>query len=682
MSELSKSTRSSRGELLLVSAVGLMLTLLILPLPPQFLDVLLAANITFTLLVLFTVLATPTPRSFTSFPSLLLFLTLYRLGLNVASSRLILLKGDAGKVIDAFGSFVAGGNLVVGIIVFSILLIVQFVVITKGAGRISEVAARFTLDGLPGKQMAIDADLNAGIIDGDDAKIRRDDLMKESEFYGAMDGASKFVRGDAVAGLIITVVNLLGGGILGLLQGMELSEAAKTYSILTIGDGLVAQVPALVVSISGALLVTKSSAEKPLPEELGQQLFSQSKTFSLVAAAAIILGLMPGLPGLPFILLALSVLALGRLARKREKQVEHSPAPAPPPRTEGDEIESLLQVDRLLVEVGYRLIALVQGGTGGGLLDRITALRKRFAGDLGLVLPPIRVRDSATIDPRGYRIIIGGEHVADGSLSPGCVLAMPPGENAAPIQGVLTRDPTFGLPAYWIREEFREEAEVKGYTVVETSAVLATHLSEILREYAHEILSRDDTQTRIGHLKATSPALVEEVTPGKLSLGDVHRVLKNLLREQLSIRNLSPIFEALADHASHSKDPDVLTEFVRERMARTISSNHVNHDGALVAITLDPGLEQHMSELSSDPNALGHTLRRVAESVREQARHSLSLGKHPVVVVRPSLRRVLALSLLEEKPRVSVLSYNEVIGVKSIEPVSVVTLKEGQEVLS
>ena len=664
---------------MLAIAVGLMLTLLILPLPPQLLDVLLAANLTFTLLVLFTVLATPAPRSFTSFPSLLLFLTLYRLGLNVASSRLILLKGDAGQVIDAFGNFVAGGNLVVGVIVFSILLVVQFVVITKGAGRISEVAARFTLDGLPGKQMAIDADLNAGIIDGEEAKTRRDELMKESEFYGAMDGASKFVRGDAVAGLIITVVNLLGGGILGLLQGMELSEAAKTYSILTIGDGLVAQVPALVVSIAGALLVTKSSADQPLPEELRQQLFSQSKTFNLVAAAGLVLALMPGLPGLPFLLLAGSIVSLGRLARRQERKQDEQPQPVAPKRTEADDIEALLQVDRLLVEVGYRLISLVQGGPGGGLLDRITALRKRFAGELGLVLPPIRVRDSATLDPRGYRIVIGGEEVTTGSLSPGCVLAMPPGENAEPVQGVLTRDPTFGLPAYWVREELREDAESKGYTVVETSSVLATHLSETLREFAHEVLTRDDTQQRVDQLKQSSPALVEEVTPARLSLGDVHRVLKNLLRENQSIRNLSPVFETLADHSAHTKDPDVLTEFVRERMARTISAACVDAEGTLVAITLDPALEQRLSELASDPNGLGHTLRRVAERVREQAKSALGLGKNPVVVVRPTLRRVLALTLLDEKPRVTVLSYNEVVGVKHIEPVSVVSLPEQVE---
>ncbi len=671
---------AARGEVVLVLAVGLMLALLILPVPARFLDVLLAGNITLSLLVLFTVLATAAPREFTSFPSLLLFLTLFRLGLNVASTRLILLKGNAGQVIDAFGNFVVGGNLVVGIIVFSILLIVQFVVITKGAGRISEVAARFTLDGLPGKQMAIDADLSAGVIDGEQARARRAELMRESEFYGAMDGASKFVRGDAVAGLVITVVNLLGGGIIGLMRGLSLAEAAHTYSILSVGDGLVAQVPALVVSISGALLVTKSSADASLPAEFGRQLFSRARTFLLVAAAALVLGLMPGLPPLPFLLLAFSIFVLGRLARRREAEASKAPPPPPPARkSEADEIADILQVDRLLVEVGYRLVGLVQGGPGGGLLERIAALRRRFAAELGLVLPPIRVRDSASLDARGYRILIGAEQVADGTLSPGCVLAMPPAEHAEAIQGVLTRDPTFGLPAYWVREELRAEAEAKGYTVVEASAVLATHLSETLRQHAHEILSRDDTQGRIDQLKKSAPALVEEVLGGQLHLGDVHRVLKNLLRENLAIRNLGVVFEALADHAPRVKDPDVLTEFVRERLARTISAAAVDSRGTLVAVTLDPALEQHLADLAADPHQLGHTLRRVAELVRQAARQVLAQGRSPVVVVRPSLRRVLALPLLEDRPRIPVLSYNEIAGVRNIEPVSVVRLPEMAE---
>lgn len=666
-----------RGELGLVFAVGLMLSLLVLPLPAGLLDVLLACNITFTLLVLFTVLATPAPREFTSFPSLLLFLTLYRLGLNVASSRLILLEGNAGEVIDAFGNFVVGGNLVVGIIVFSILLIVQFVVITKGAGRISEVAARFTLDGLPGKQMAIDADLNAGVIDGDQARERRDSLMKESEFYGAMDGASKFVRGDAVAGLIITAINLLGGAILGLASGMSVSDAVRTYSILTIGDGLVAQVPALIVSISGALLVTKSSADTSLPDEFTAQLFSRSRTFILVATAALGLGLMPGLPTLPFAILATAVFLLGRVARNKEnatKRKELAPAPPPPAQPESEQIEGLLSVDRLLVEVGYRLVGLVQSGPGGSLLDRISQLRKRFASEIGIVLPPVRVRDSASLEPGAYRVLAGGEEIATGSISPGCALAMPPGDKAEPIQGVLTRDPTFGLPAYWIREDLRDEAETKGYTVVEASAVLATHLSEVFRDHAYEILTRDDTKARVDQLKATAPALVDDVTPGLVSLGDVHKILRNLLREGVAIRNLAPIFETIADHAARTKDPDVLTEFVRERLARSISARVVDHRGTLVALTLDPALEQSLSDLSADPNQLGIALRQVVEQVRKEAEKAHASGRSPTLAVRPTLRRVLAIPLLEQKPKVPVVSYSEIVGVENIEPVSVIRL--------
>jgi len=668
-----------RGELVLVLAVGLMLSLLVLPLPPGLLDILLACNISFTLLVLFTVLATPAPQELTSFPSLLLFLTLYRLGLNVASSRLILLEGDAGEVIDAFGNFVVGGNLVVGIIVFSILLIVQFVVITKGAGRISEVAARFTLDGLPGKQMAIDADLNAGVIDGDDARERRDSLMKESEFYGAMDGASKFVRGDAVAGLVITVVNLLGGAILGLAEGLSITDAVRTYSILTIGDGLVAQVPALIVSISGALLVTKSSADQSLPAEFARQLFSRSRTFVMVAAAVFALGMMPGIPSVPFLLLSGAIFVLGRGARSMEKETtkrEQTPSTLAPQPTESDQIEELLAIDRLLIEVGYRLVGLVQGGPSGSLLDRISQLRKRFASDLGVVLPPVRVRDSASLDAGAYRVMLGGEEVASGTLSPGCALAMPPGDDAEPVQGVLTRDPTFGLPAYWIREDRRDEAEQKGYTVIEAAAVLATHLSEVLREHAYEILTRDDTKARIDKLKATAPALVEEVTPGLITLGEIHKILRNLLRESVPIRNLVPIFETVADHASRTKDPDVLAEFARERLARSISARVADDHGTLVALTLDPALEQSLSDLAADPNQLGLALRQVVELVRTAAEEAQAGGRMPTLVVRPTLRRVLAIPLLDQRPKVTVVSYSEIAGVENIEPVAVIRLPE------
>jgi flagellar biosynthesis protein FlhA len=668
--------KRGNGELVLIAAVGIILGLLLLPLPTPLLDALLALNITVCLVVLFTVLLTESPRAFTSFPSLLLFLTLYRLGLNVASSRLILLDGDAGKVIEAFGKFVVGGDLVVGVIVFSILVIVQFVVITKGAGRISEVAARFTLDGMPGKQMAIDADLNAGIIDGEQARKRRGELVKETEFYGAMDGASKFVRGDAVAGLIITVVNLIGGLVLGLIEGMDLAEAMHRYSILTIGDGLVAQVPALIVSTAGALLVTKSSSEELLAAELGGQLFANERVFTLVAIAVTVLGLMPGLPPLPFLLLGGAVYALARVVSNRKAKTKPPPPPPPAAKPESEQIEDLLQTDRLLVEVGYRLVGLVQAGPGGGLLDRIGQLRRRFAQDIGLVLPPIRVRDAAGIDARAYRILVNGECVAEGSIHPGCVLAMPPSDRAEPIPGVLTRDPTFGLPAYWVREDDRGEAETKGYTVIEPSAVLATHLSESIKLHAHDILSRDDTKSRVEQLKKVSPALVEEVTPSPLGLGDVHRVFKNLLRENVSIKHLAPVFETLADHAGRTKDADVLTEFVRERISRSIVDEYTDPKGTLVALTLDPMLEQQVAESANDPNRLGQIVRRVSELTLKAFAEQAKNGKNPVLVVRPTLRRVLALHLLEQKPRVPVLSYNEIASVKRIEPVSVVRMTE------
>ncbi len=666
-----------RANLMLILAVGGVLSLLVLPLPAALLDVLLAANISISLLVMFSVIATQAPREFTAFPSLLLFLTLFRLGLNVASSRLILLKGEAGRVIDAFGNFIVGGNLVVGVIMFTILLIVQFVVITKGAGRISEVAARFTLDGLPGKQMAIDADLNSGVIDSDEARRRRKDLMRESEFYGSMDGASKFVRGDAVAGLIITAVNLLGGGLIGLMNGMSLAEASHRYSILTIGDGLVAQVPALIVSVGGALLVTKSSDDRPLSAELHSQLFSKSRLFVFAAAASLLIGVLPGLPAPPFLLLAGTLFFL---AKRLDRQLAQKPvvkvAPPAPQKPENEQIEDLLHVDRLLVEVGYRLVGLVQGGIGGGLLERIGQLRKRFATEMGVVLPPIRVRDSAIIDPRGYRILIQGEVVAEGQISPGCFLAMPPSSKAEPIAGVATRDPTFGLPAFWVREELREEAEAKGYTVVENSAVLATHLGEMLRRHAGDVMTRDDTKRRIEKLKEAAPALVDDVTPAPLPLGEIHRVLRNLLRESVSIRNLAPVFEALADHVPRTKDPDVLTEFVRERLARGIAQSLVDDRGTLHALSLDPGLEQRLADLGNDPSQLGHLLRVTSKEVRDAAKAPLMHGKNPVLVVRPTLRRVLALTLLDEQPRVPVASYNEIAGVKKIESLGIVAIPQ------
>jgi flagellar biosynthesis protein FlhA len=664
-----------RANLLLILAVGGVLALLVLPLPSPVLDVLLATNITFSLLVMFSVIASQAPREFTSFPSLLLFLTLFRLGLNVASSRLILLEGQAGEVIEAFGNFVVGGNLIVGIIMFTILLIVQFVVITKGAGRISEVAARFTLDGLPGKQMAIDADLNTGVIDSEEARKRRQELMRESEFYGSMDGASKFVRGDAIAGLIITAVNLIGGGVMGLMNGMSIGDAARQYSILTIGDGLVAQVPALIVSVAGALLVTKSSDEKPLSFELEAQLFSKSRLFSIAAGASFALAVMPGMPTPPFLLLALACYGFGRkVAAKNALKPAAKPLPTAPAKPESEQIEDLLNVDRLLVEVGYRLVGLVQSGVGGGLLERIAQLRKRFATEMGVVLPPIRVRDSALVDPRGYRILIQGEVIAEGQVSPGCFLAMPPSTRAEPIAGVATRDPTFGLPAFWVREELRDEAEAKGYTVVETSAVVATHLGESMRRFAGDVLTRDDTKRRIDKLKEVAPTLVDDVTPSPLPLGDVHRVLRNLLRESVSIRNLAPIFESLADSLPRTKDPDVLTEFVRERLARSIAQTMVDDRGTLHALSLDPGLEQRLADLGNDPNQLGHLLRVASKSIRDAAKPALAQGRRPVLVVRPTLRRVLALTLLDEQPTVPVASYNEIAGVKKIEALAIVTL--------
>ncbi len=677
----------------IVVAAGVMsiVFLMIIPLPKLALDLLLAVNIGLSVLIFLLALYTERPLDFSVFPSVLLIVTLYRLALNVSSTRLILLHGDqgiegAGKIIAAFGSFVVGGNFVVGIVIFLILVVINFVVITKGATRIAEVNARFTLDSMPGKQMAIDADLNAGLIDEVEARRRREEIAQEADFYGAMDGASKFVRGDAIAGLVITGINILGGLVIGVLQmGIPLADAVRTYTTMTVGDGLVSQMPALIVSTASGILVTRAGSHSNLGQVLPGQLTQSPEALGVGGGVLLVLGLVPGLPLVPFAILA-GVLggtayALRQVreaeARRREEEVRKAAEEAPAPAEGPEEVSQLLHVDVLELEVGYGLLHLVDASQGGDLLERIRSIRRQLALELGIVVPPIRIRDNLQLRPTEYLILIKGVEAARGELKEGCYLAMNPGIAEGDLDGVPTREPAFGLDALWIREELREEAQVKGYTVVDLSTVVATHLTELIKRNAHELLGRQETQNLLDTLKASAPALVEELVPNLLPLGAVQKVLQNLLRERVSVRDLRTILETLADYAPTTKDPDLLTEYVRAGLRRAISKQYQDPDGKLPVIALDHEMEEllssaiqrteHGSFLALEPQTaekvLG-ALARAAEAVSLQ-------NQTPIALTTPVVR--LPLRKLAERvlPGLVVLSHNEVEGpIRTLQVVS------------
>jgi flagellar biosynthesis protein FlhA len=569
-----------------MGVLGLMVTL-ITPINPFVLDVLLASNITISLVLLLVVMNARSARELSTFPTILLFTTLFRLGLNVASTRLILTHGKAGNVIHAFGEYVGGDNLAVGLVVFLILIIIQFVVITKGSGRISEVAARFVLDAMPGKQMAIDADLNSGLIDATEARARRASIASEAEFYGAMDGASKFVRGDAIAALIITVLNIVCGIAIATWNGMALAEAGERYSKLTIGDGLVSQIPALFISTAAAVLVTKNTSEQSLGTDLLAQVSSRPRATIIAAGMLFVIGILPGMPRIPFFVLATMLVILWRSAQGSEERrlalgeqqtlAAQSGGGAAGEKQGEPKPDELLAVDRLSLEIGYRLIPLVQEQGGGGILDHIGQLRKRFALNEGVVLPPVRIKDNIRLGPSIYRVLVGGQEIARGEIEPGQFLAMDGGTVTGKIKGKKTADPAFGLPAWWISESLRNEAEMLGYTVIDPVSVLVTHLSETVRSSIGEILSRDDVREMIESVKKSAPAVVEELIPAKLAYGDVQRVLKALLRDGVSVRNLPAILEVLADNAAKVKDHDALAELARASLPKVavLSYNEV-----------------------------------------------------------------------------------------------------------
>ena len=676
--------RLSQMDLWLVAGVFGTVLLLILPVPPLLLDLLLAVSIASSLLILLVILYTDDPSEFTGFPSLLLFVTLFRLALNVATTRLILISGNAGHIIEAFGNFVVGGNYVVGIVIFAILVIINFVVITKGAGRIAEVAARFTLDAMPGKQMAIDAELGAGIINEQQARARRRKVEQEADFYGAMDGASKFVRGDAVAAVIITVVNVVGGFAIGMAQrGMSLTEALSRYTLLSIGDGLVSQIPALVTSMAAGLLVTRAASRNNFGEELGRQLTSYPRALSILAAMLALLSLVPGLPMFPFLVLAVLAWYIGRnikpqsaadleASRKTDgkavKGSEAGPAAAPGAASGAatDKLESLLGVDALLIELGFGLVSLADPRKGGDLLERVTGVRRQFAQDMGLLIPPIKLRDNLQIGANEYRFLLKGNPVATGSLMTGYSLAMNATNSRVQLKGIPTTEPVFQLPATWITEVERKTAEIAGYTVVDASSVLITHLTEVVKHQSHEILSRQDVQQLLDHLKTTHPTVVNELVPAQLNVGQIQRILQNLLAEGISIRNLASILEKVSDFAGVTKNPDELSEHARRALGPQIVKPYQDERGVLKAITLDPRLEQEIAKgvrqsqteiaLLLEPRLARH----LVESLSKMIQALLASGQAPVVLCGPHIRLAFRRFFEATFSDLTVLSYSEV----------------------
>jgi flagellar biosynthesis protein FlhA len=585
-----------RAEVGLALAVVLVISLIVVPLPPVLLDLCLAASIGLALVVLLVSLYTTNPLDFSGFPALLLLLTLFRIGLNVSSTRLILTHGHAGKVIEAFGNFVIGGNYAVGIVIFLLLIGINFIVITKGAGRIAEVAARFTLDAMPGKQMAIDADLSAGLIDEKEARTRRDEIARTADFYGAMDGASKYVKGDAVLGLLVVAVNILGGIFIGVVQrGLPIAKAASTYTLLTVGDGLVSQVPALIISTAAGLMVTSATGTDRMGVVLATQLGAHPRAMWIASGVLAMFAVVPGLPLFPFLALSAGCALLARTAGKHEDQrmelAQIAAAPIVELPAPSDPMRDLLQIDPIELEVGYALIPLVDEGQGGDLLERISLLRKQAAMELGILVPPIRIRDDIRLPANEYVIKLRGSEVARGEVLPRFLMALNTGGVVAQIDGLETVDPSFGMPARWISIARRTEAEAIGYVVVEPTTVVATHLMETLKSSASDLLGRQEVQEMVETLKKTHPALVEEIIPGKVSLSVLHRVLQRLLRERVPIRDLVTILEAVGDGADSTKDPEALTEFVRKSLTNVIARMFADQSGMVRGITIGARLE-------------------------------------------------------------------------------------------
>lgn len=673
-------------------AFGLLaiLAVMIIPLPPMMLDISLTFSLAISVLILLVSIYTKRALDFTSFPSLLLMTTLFRLSLNVATTRLILTHGHegekaAGDVIASFANFVVGGNYVIGFIMFVILIVINFIVITKGSGRVAEVAARFTLDAMPGKQMSIDAELNSGHITEIEARKRRRQIEQEADFYGAMDGASKFVRGDAIAGIIITVINILGGLCIGVIQkGLSIETAAKYYTMLTIGDGLLSQIPALIISTAAGAIVTRTSnSDQDMGAEVTSQLFVNPRAVMITGGVLILLGLVPGLPTVPFLMMGGFLAGTAWVLKKyrAEKDTEAktaTEAAANVPKKEN--IETMLPLDMVELEVGYGLINIVESDQSGDLLERIVSIRKQFALDLGIVVPSIHIRDNLQLAPGEYRLMIKGNKVGGGVLRPEALLAMDPGNVSERIDGIATKEPAFGLDALWISPNRKEDAEIAGYTVVDLPTVMATHLTEIIRGHAHELLGRQEASTLVENFKRSHPKVVEELIPDQLSLGSVVRVLQGLLKEQVSIRDLLTIFETLADDAPRTKDIEVLTESVRRNLARAITAKYTTEMGNIPVMTLHPHIEELIAnsllqteqgvQLVMDPNTAHRLINEIARAVEGHP----EVASQPILLTSPTSRRHLYKLISRFIPQLVVLSHSELTSDADVNSVALVEM--------
>ena len=664
------------SDVIVVVLILAILGAMILPVPPFLLDILLTASITFSLVILMATIYINNPLELASFPSLLLLATLFRLSLNVATTRRILLHGHegpdaAGQVIKAFGEFVVGGNFIVGIIVFLILVIINYVVITKGTERIAEVAARFTLDAMPGKQMAIDADLNAGLIDEEEAKRRREQIQKEADFYGAMDGAAKFIRGDAIAGIIITLINIIGGIAIGVLQhGMDFATALKTFTILTVGDGLVSQIPSLITSTAAGLMVTRAVAKENLGSEIVKELLSFPRALYMASIALFIIGIVPGMPTLPFFFLAAILAITAYIVQKtmEQKKIEEEEERAKELLKEAEEKEEenpedlITQPETITFEIGYGLIPYVDESQNGEVVKRIKALRKQLTKELGLIVPLIHIKDNLELAPGEYRILIRGIEVARGEVMPDHYLAIDTGNTKGPIDGIPTKDPAFGLDAYWIKPEDKDKAKMLGYTVVDIPTVLITHLSEVIKKHAHEILGRAETKELVDAVAKKYP-IVKEIVPDQVPLNILHRVLQNLLKEGVPIRDLLTIIETLSDNISKTHDPDLLTEFVRQSLNRLITSLYAKN-GNLYAITLSPQIEDEILEKIKnaegglppvEPAFIQNLISQLTKAAEKFVMNQVS----PVLITSPAIRRYVKQMIEPYLPNYAVLSYSE-----------------------
>ncbi|MED1666663.1 flagellar biosynthesis protein FlhA [Brevibacillus laterosporus] len=671
------------GMIIFVLSIVVMM---VIPLPSGMLDMLLIVNISLALVILLVSMYTKEALEFSIFPTLLLLTTLFRLALNVSTTRNILSTGQGGTVIEAFGDFVVGGNAVIGFVVFLILIIIQFIVITKGSERVAEVAARFTLDAMPGKQMSIDADLNAGMISEQDARQRRRKIEREADFYGSMDGASKFVKGDAIAGIVIFIVNIIGGFIIGVaIHKLSFMEALSTFTLLSIGDALVSQIPALLISTATGIIVTRASSEGGLGEDITEQLFAHPKLLYVVAAAMLLLGLLTPISLLPTAVVAvILIVAAMKLTKQQKSELAESFTQEEEQQLEEvrspESVVNLLQVDPIEFEFGYGLIPLADAKQGGDLLDRVIMIRRQCALELGLVVPVIRIRDNIQLKPNEYIIKIKGNVIATGEILMDHYLAMSPGFEDESVEGIPTMEPAFGLPALWVSEENKEMAELSGYTVVDPPSVVATHLTEIIKRHAHELLGRQETRALIDNVRESAPVLVDELIPSLLSIGDVQKVLQKLLKEKISVRNLPVILEALADHAMFSKDPEVLTEYVRQALARQITLQYTHPGEPLRVITAGPSLEKTISEsveqseqgsyLAMDPD----TSQRIYQNVSEQVNRMVNMGQQPVILSSPMTRMYLRQLMERMLPDIPVLSYSELEPHVEVQSVGVVNV--------